>query len=69
LENWGRYLPETLEQVNQILTKDRIAEEEKDVASAFMVVLTLMAETIAVKRLIGLISQQYLMNQNNEKNF
>lgn len=64
LENWQRYLPKTLEEVNKILEKDSIVKEEKDTASAFMLVLTLMAETIAVKRLIHLISGEYLTNKD-----
>lgn len=62
LDNWENYLPKTLEEVNILLRKDNIANEEKDVVSAFMLVLTLMAETIAIKRLIHLISEKYLVN-------
>lgn len=62
LDNWESYLPKTLEEVNILLRKDNIADEEKDVVSAFMLVLTLMAETIAIKRLIHLISEKYLVN-------
>lgn len=62
LDNWENYLPKTLEEVNILLRKDNIADEEKDVVSAFMLVLTLMAETIAIKRLIHLISEKYLVN-------
>ncbi|NLK98749.1 DUF1836 domain-containing protein [Defluviitalea saccharophila] len=62
LRNWENYLPKTLEEVNQLLQKDRVSNEEKDVVSAFMLVLTLMAETIAIKKLIHLISEKYLTN-------
>ncbi|NLK21664.1 MAG: DUF1836 domain-containing protein [Epulopiscium sp.] len=60
LDDWKRYLPDTLEEVNKILKKYDIDEKEKDVASSFMLVLTLMAETIAIKKLIHLISAEYL---------
>lgn len=63
LESWEKSLPHTLEEVNKILGKDNIIQSEKDVASAFMLVLTLMAETIAMKKLIHLISDQYLMTK------
>ena len=62
LKNWESFLPHTLEEVNKLLQKDHISSDEKDVVSAFMLVLTLMAETIAIKRLIHLISEKYFTN-------
>lgn len=62
LKNWESFLSHTLEEVNKLLQKDHVSSDEKDVVSAFMLVLTLMAETIAIKRLIHLISEKYFTN-------
>lgn len=62
LKDWKQYLPSTLEGVNKKLEDYHINENEKDIASVFMLVLTIMAETIALKKLIDLISQEYLTN-------
>ncbi|HOA80954.1 MAG TPA: DUF1836 domain-containing protein [Defluviitaleaceae bacterium] len=62
LKDWKEYLPNTLEEVNKKLEEYSIGDNEKDTASVFMLVLTIMAETIALKKLIHLITEEYLNN-------
>ena len=64
LKDWKEYLPNTLEEVNKKLEEYSIGDNEKDTASVFMLVLTIMAETIALKKLIHLITEEYLNNNN-----
>ncbi|WP_058485045.1 DUF1836 domain-containing protein [Defluviitalea phaphyphila] len=63
LENWEKSLPQNLEEVKKILEEYDIVEDEKDTVSAFMLVLTLMTETIAIRKLIHLILEKYLINK------
>ena len=62
LKDWKEYLPNTLEEVNKKLEEYSIGDNEKDTASVFMLVLTIMTETIALKKLIHLITEEYLNN-------
>lgn len=60
LTEWQIYLPSTLESVNKQVEINNTKETDKDIASAFLLVLTLMAQSIATKQLIKLISNEYL---------
>lgn len=62
LTDWNNIIPTTFEEVYQMIEKDEVKDSEEDVGVAFMMVLTLMAQTIALKKVIHLIAEDYLTN-------
>jgi len=60
LGKWKDSLPKLFDKIEKLLTEDGIKEEEKNTARAFMIALTVMAETIAMKDLINEIIKEYM---------
>lgn len=57
---WKDSLPNLFDKVDSLLNEDGVKKEEKNVATAFMIALTVMAETLAMKDLITEIMQEYI---------
>jgi DNA-binding transcriptional MerR regulator len=58
LDHWKESLPQMFDKVNSLVGEDKVKDAEKNVATAFMIALTIMANTIAMKDLIsGIISE------------
>lgn len=53
LDKWKEALPQRLDRINVLLEESGVKGEEGQKASSFMVALTIMAETIAMKDLIN----------------
>jgi DNA-binding transcriptional MerR regulator len=51
LGRWKKSLPDLFDKVNRLVCEDGICESERNTAAAFMIALTLMAETIAMRDL------------------
>lgn len=60
LSEWQKYLPNTLKSVKEEVEKNNTIENDENVVSAFLLVLTLMAQSITTKQLVKLISDEYL---------
>lgn len=60
LDTWKESLPEIFDSVDQLLNEDGVAENEKGTATSFMIALTIMAETIAMRDLISEIIAEYI---------
>lgn len=60
LNELHNYLPDTLKCVREEVERNNTTENDKNVVSAFLLVLTLMAQSIATKQLVKLISDEYL---------
>ena len=60
LNQWKESLPALFDRVNRLLEEDRVAEGEKNIAAAFMITLTIMADTIAMKDLIAEIVKEHI---------
>ncbi|MCR4434991.1 MAG: DUF1836 domain-containing protein [Clostridiales bacterium] len=60
LGKWKESLPDIFDKITGLLDKDGIREDEKNVASAFMLALAIMAETIALKDLTKEIIHEYI---------
>lgn len=60
LGEWKKSLPDLMERTDQILTEDGIKDSEKGRAAAFMVALTVMAETIAMKDIATELIHEYV---------
>jgi DNA-binding transcriptional MerR regulator len=53
LDKWKEALPRLFDRIHDLLKEDGVKEEERNTASPFMIALTIMAETIAMKDLIN----------------
>lgn len=60
LNKWKESLPDIYDKINSLLEEDGIKGNEKKSASAFMLALTIMAETIALKDLTREIIEEYI---------
>lgn len=60
LNQWKDSLPEMFDNIERRIEEDQVKESEKNTATAFMIALTMMAETIAMKDLINEIINQYI---------
>lgn len=60
LDHWKKSLPDLFDKVNRLLEEDRVAESERNAGAAFMISLTIMADTIAMKDLIEEIIREYI---------
>lgn len=60
LSRWKESLPKLFDDVDKLLNEDGVKEEEKNIATSFMIALTIMAETIAMKDLINGIITEYI---------
>ncbi len=61
LEKWKESLPQIFDDVYSLVSHDVTNEKEKNVATAFMVALTIMAETVAMKDLINEVMREYIV--------
>ncbi|MDP4182584.1 MAG: DUF1836 domain-containing protein [Bacillota bacterium] len=60
LGKWSESLNSIFDKVEALLDKDGIREAEKDRASAFLLILSIMAETIAKKDMVEELVQKYI---------
>lgn len=60
LGKWKESLPGLLDKIEGLLIEDKVNESEKNAAAAFMVALTIMTETIAMKDLVNEIIREYI---------
>lgn len=60
LQRWKDSLPKLFDDVDKLLNEDGVKEEEKNIATPFMIALTIMAETIAMKDLIRAVIDEYI---------
>lgn len=60
LSAWKESLPQLFDKIGHLLDEDGVNESEKGVATPFMIALTIMAETIAMKDLINDIMAEYI---------
>ncbi|HHW32254.1 MAG TPA: DUF1836 domain-containing protein [Clostridiaceae bacterium] len=60
LNTWKKLLPDLFDNMEILLKKDGITGDEINKASAFMIALTIMANTVAMKDLIREIINEYI---------
>jgi DNA-binding transcriptional MerR regulator len=60
LNNWKESLPDLFDNIEDLLSEGEILEEEKNKALAFMIALTIMAGTIAMKDLTNELIKDYI---------
>lgn len=60
LGKWKDSLPVLFDKVDTLLNEDGVIDSEKNLATPFMIALTIMAETIAMKDLINELLVQYI---------
>jgi DNA-binding transcriptional MerR regulator len=60
LNTWKESLPELFDSVNKLISEDGVDQNEKGTATSFMIALTIMAETIAMRDLISEIIAEYI---------
>lgn len=61
LGKWMESLPKIFDKVESLLKEDGIHKDEMNRATAFMIALTVMAETIAMKDLVGEMMKEYIL--------
>lgn len=59
LGKWKESLPGLFDRIDRLLSEDGVMENEKNTATAFMIALTIMAETIAMKDLVKEIIEDF----------
>lgn len=57
---WKESLPHLIDKVDDLLQENSVKDNDKDKAMAFMIALTIMAETIALKDMTGSIIREYI---------
>lgn len=60
LDQWKVSMPGLFDRIGHLITEDGVKESERGTAAAFMIALTVMAETIAMKDLINEIMKEYI---------
>jgi len=60
LGRWKEALPELFDKIGELLDEYDVTESEKNTATAFLIALTVMAETIAMKDVVKEIINQYI---------
>jgi DNA-binding transcriptional MerR regulator len=60
LNRWKSSLPQLFDKTDTLLQEDGVVENEKNTATAFMIALTIMAETIAMKDLTKELISEYI---------
>lgn len=60
LDHWKESLPGMFDKINKLLDEDQVADSERNTAVAFMISLTIMADTIALRDLISEISREHI---------
>lgn len=63
LNNWKKIFPKLFDDMEILLKKDGINDDEINKASAFMIALTVMANTVALKDLIKEIIREYIQEE------
>lgn len=65
LGRWKESLPQLFDKVDSLLSEDGVKDGERDIATAFMIALTIMADTIAMRDLTSEIISEYIKKDNN----
>jgi DNA-binding transcriptional MerR regulator len=60
LSRWKESLPKLFDEIGSLLDQDGLKGKDRDTAVPFMIAMTIMAETIAMKDLIKEILHQYI---------
>lgn len=63
LSRWKDSLPKLFDDVDKLLDEDGVRDDEKSIATPFMIAMTIMAETIAMKDLINEIIKEYIKKE------
>ena len=63
LGKWAESLPGLFDNVERLLGEDGVGENERNTATAFMIALTIMAETIALKDLVTSIIREFVKKE------
>lgn len=63
LNSWKDSLPEIFDSIEEHLDEDGVKEEDKGIARPFMIAMTIMAETIAMRDVINEIMNEYIKKQ------
>ncbi len=59
LSHWESTLPKLVDKVEKLVSEEGIRNEDKNIATQFMIVLTVMAESIAMKELVNEVIKEY----------
>lgn len=59
LSNWETSLPKIVDKVEKLVDEEGVSKGDKGIAVQFMIVLTVMAESIAMKELINEVLKEY----------
>lgn len=59
LSHWETSLPKLVDKVEKLVDEEGIRNEDKSIATQFMIALTVMAESIAMKELINEVIKEY----------
>lgn len=59
LAHWEAYLPKLFDRVEKLVDEEGVRKEDQSTATQFMIVLTVMAESIAMKELISEIIKEH----------
>jgi len=63
---WRESLPDLIDKVDELINESDVEDTERETAMAFMIALTIMAETIALKDMTASIIKAYFeQNKNN----
>lgn len=60
LSKWKESLPDRFDTIDRLLGEDGVSDNEKPKGTAFMIALSIMAETIAMKDLVNELFQKHL---------
>lgn len=60
LDRWKDALPGVYDDIGKLLDTGEVREQDKEMVTSFMVTLTIMAETIAMKELVNGILSEYI---------
>jgi len=63
LDRWKDSLPQLFDKVNNLLNQDGVKEQDKSIATTFMIALTIMAETIAMRDLVNELMNKFISNE------
>lgn len=59
LAHWAGTIPKIFDRVERLVNEDGIEDKDKSAVTQFMIVMTLMAETIAMKELVNEVINKY----------
>ncbi|MCX7708879.1 MAG: DUF1836 domain-containing protein [Clostridia bacterium] len=60
LDRWKDSLPVIFENINQLLDENGVKKQDRSIVTPFMIALTIMAETMAMKDLVNGILEEYI---------